>query len=544
MWTTAMASGASLCVLLCLIGKTHGVLTISPSTLPENAGIATIAVTTSLGPPSLWLFLYETLNGTAVAGTDFTLVQSGTASPYVTSLETITIDIEIKDDSFYDPGETFTLFISHVSAPGEKPINITISIIDNEDPVSYHCARLGQNCSQGICDPDTGVCACPPDYQSADCSINSSSLVSSGCPGCVNGTCIVNDNGDEVCRCQPGHAGAMCDKPAYYHECSAESFSVCITPFPIYNFVGDVYVMGKRNVSGCNLTIAPAAPDPGDGIVDWCQGYGASIPYDGTCGALINDDGSQFVLKLVVQYSDVPEPRDEEVVLTCDGGLGPPGSVQVFTANYVPGRLYLVKPNHNPITEPLNLGEDFVGCVTVSDVKAFDVVLIHRVVIHNNQLGTSREEMVIYVDGCVPQKAKTLLVTGPQWTADSGKQTMCFRVETFYFDSYDVSQSSPSLGVTAHVSVHARDTGINVLTCGGRRKRMLESFDEEVLNAVVYLANRDTNVTESPPTASNDSRNWLVSALICVGAVAVVMTVIVVVFTVSYVRRHFGKNTK
>ncbi|XP_071101823.1 uncharacterized protein [Haliotis cracherodii] len=223
------------------------------------------------------------------------------------------------NDLIEEPSEVFTVVIT---GPYLKDnITVYVTIKDDDTPDPFHCGRgksqpclNNGTCIDDGCRPTYGYCDCTSGFSGVNCGIDDT--LSPCNQACVNGTCV---NG--ACICDPGFAGELCDKNAYYHQCNPTNFSVCITPFSLDTFSGVVYVKNFQNVSECNLTLAPSPADPSDGIVDWCKGYAAAIPYNGTCGELgptVDGNYTSYELSLLVQYtSGIKSCTDEKVTFTC-----------------------------------------------------------------------------------------------------------------------------------------------------------------------------------------------------------------------------------
>ena len=96
----------------------------------ENAGIATITVTVSSPYPMYVTVDYNTVNGTAIAGTDYTAT-SGTLAfdPGETSA---TFEVSILDDSLDQADHDFNVVLSNPGLPLGTPSEAVVTIVDND----------------------------------------------------------------------------------------------------------------------------------------------------------------------------------------------------------------------------------------------------------------------------------------------------------------------------------------------------------------------------------------------------------------------------
>ncbi|RYX78251.1 tandem-95 repeat protein, partial [bacterium] len=115
---------------------------VSISTTPvinENAGMATFTVTLSAAVQSAFTVDYTTVNGTAVAGLDFT-ARANTLTFPAGSLAgaTLTFTVPINDDNLVEPTEDFSAAISNVRGAAVTIATATanVSITDNDTAVA------------------------------------------------------------------------------------------------------------------------------------------------------------------------------------------------------------------------------------------------------------------------------------------------------------------------------------------------------------------------------------------------------------------------
>jgi len=121
-------------------GTTSVAFATASSSVMENAGSMTVnvALTTSDGNPSSSAVSvnYETADGSAIAGSDYTFA-SGTVNFPAGSPNgsTQTIEVPILDDPFTEPSETFTITLSNpVGGSLGSPSTHTVTINDNDSP--------------------------------------------------------------------------------------------------------------------------------------------------------------------------------------------------------------------------------------------------------------------------------------------------------------------------------------------------------------------------------------------------------------------------
>ncbi|XP_071101330.1 uncharacterized protein [Haliotis cracherodii] len=113
------------------INNAEGTITVSPVTVDEEAGTATVTVHNDLAQPAgAWGFTWETADGTAIAGSDFIAVLARNEI-VIWPTDTIDLSISIVDDNDFDPGETFTVALTAFFG-AEPNRNVVVTITDNE----------------------------------------------------------------------------------------------------------------------------------------------------------------------------------------------------------------------------------------------------------------------------------------------------------------------------------------------------------------------------------------------------------------------------
>ncbi|XP_067687042.1 uncharacterized protein [Haliotis asinina] len=504
--------------------------------------------------------------GTASVGTDFThfgLWLNVTFAENVTSVTTTLASVI--NDLLEEPTEEFTIFIT--GAEISNNITVVVTINDNDAPDSFHCGRgKSQPClNNGTCINDgclsnTGFCNCTSGFEGVNCGIDASLNASTCSTPCVNGTCV---NG--TCICDPGFAGDICDKSAYFHQCSPTNFSVCITPFSIDTFCGDIYVENFRNVSACNLTLAPTVADPSDGIVDWCKGYAAVIPYNGTCGELgpsISGNVTSYVLDLYVQYTrDIRQCTDERVIFTCEfnnnslevshkfdvdsqSGSNDAGSSRRRTGQLVPADMDATARNGSPLPSILTLGTDVKITLSVQNVPGYVGIIIHSISVHNYRPGLDKRSLPLYDHGCAPQLYRGILIRPPYFSPAGQKQTICFIFRLFVFE-HDRGLSNPVLVLKVRFKVFRYAASAVMPVCGGRRKRQAEDGDLTLSRTFkVTIEENGVQTVVKGEISTSGSKTWMVPAVIGIGCVAIAVAVIAIFFGVIITRRRRRSNVK
>jgi len=119
-------------------GGTPGaiVFTSSTYTVGEGGGTAHLNVTRSGGSDGSISATFNTSDGTATAGSDYTAVTGYTVTYADGEMGDKTIDIPISEDMVYEGDETINLSLSSTSVNLSVvgPLNATLTIIDNETP--------------------------------------------------------------------------------------------------------------------------------------------------------------------------------------------------------------------------------------------------------------------------------------------------------------------------------------------------------------------------------------------------------------------------
>jgi len=140
--TLSNASGAGLgspssaTVTISANDNPAGILQFSSSTysVNENGGSVTLTVTRSGGSLGAASVQYATSDGTAIAGSDYTL-KSGTLSWSDGESSSKTITVSITDDSAQEENEIFTVTLSNASGASlGSPSSATVTISANDNP--------------------------------------------------------------------------------------------------------------------------------------------------------------------------------------------------------------------------------------------------------------------------------------------------------------------------------------------------------------------------------------------------------------------------
>ena len=107
-------------------------VSIADATVGEGDGTATLTVTLSASSTRDVTVSYNTADGTATAGADYTAVSNGMAT--ITAGATSTdITIAITDDTADDDGETFTVTLSNAANATIGTATATVAITDNDE---------------------------------------------------------------------------------------------------------------------------------------------------------------------------------------------------------------------------------------------------------------------------------------------------------------------------------------------------------------------------------------------------------------------------
>jgi hypothetical protein len=106
-------------------------LSIAPTyTVNESAGKVTLTVTLSSPSTSVVSVAYATANGSALAGSDYTLANGTLQFPAGSTSQTI--DVPILDDSILEGSESFVVNLSNPNGATISVGQSTVNIIDNE----------------------------------------------------------------------------------------------------------------------------------------------------------------------------------------------------------------------------------------------------------------------------------------------------------------------------------------------------------------------------------------------------------------------------
>ncbi|XP_067687041.1 EGF-like domain-containing protein 2 [Haliotis asinina] len=540
-----------------------------PVSVREGSSNVSVTFTLESAAPYAFNATVSTMDGTAEAPADYAAVTDYHVSVAAGDTSIVLTDlVYINDDSLAEPSENFSVVIYSVDL--SKNYSVEVTIDDDDTPVNSHCKREGQNClNNGTCDEGTGVCACPATHTGPNCA-HALTELAMPCDNstCVNGYCITGPPAS--CVCNPGYAGEQCDKKAYYHQCNNNNISVCITPFSVSTFAGNIFVSGMRNTPGCTLTLAPNVSVPGDGIPDFCMGYAGIFEYNGTCGVLgpvAEGSGEKYVLVLDVRYSaGIFRPAfDEVVTFTCvfnsaavvvqspaqviSGGssTGGGGTKNGGSSSFVPATQVVASANGQAIQGPVTSGDKLSTCVSVNGLDNFNGIIIKNITINNNRTGSDRRERVVYVNGCDVSGAG-LVSTLPAYNPSSERHTLCFMLETFTFE-HDRGLTNPALAIVSTVQVFELASNAIQPVCPGRRKRSAETTpeegtgnsQEEQLTTVVYLTHSKT----LPRTTAQETacaQEWLMPAMIGLGIVTITMAVVIIILVYTVIRQFKQKQ--
>lgn len=109
-------------------------ISITDVSVNENTGTATFTAThTGISTGGSFMINYQTVDGTATAGTDYTGIPSGTLNFNGTVGDTEQITVTITDDSFYESDETYTVqFTGTSDASVDITDTATGTIVDDE----------------------------------------------------------------------------------------------------------------------------------------------------------------------------------------------------------------------------------------------------------------------------------------------------------------------------------------------------------------------------------------------------------------------------
>ncbi|XP_046357659.2 uncharacterized protein LOC124135969 isoform X2 [Haliotis rufescens] len=510
-------------------------------------------------------FQLHIVAGTAVAGTDFAHFGLWITITFAENVTRLTRELaSVINDLVEEPSEVFTVFITGDEITNN--ITVTVTINDNDAPDPFHCGRgKSQPClNNGTCINEgclgtTGYCNCSPEFTGVNCGIERSTITTNCSQACANGTCV-----DGTCICDPGFAGDICDKAAYFHQCNPTNFSVCITPFSLDTFCGDVFVLRFQNVFECNLTLAPTQADPSDGIVDWCKGYGAAIPYNGTCGELgpsFSGNVTSYELELYVQYTrDLRQCTDEKVTFTCQfnnnslevtHNIAVEGqsssdetSFQRGTGQLVPANMDATARDGSPLPSLLTLGTDVKISLSVQNIPGHEGIIIFSITVHNNRPGTDKRSLTLYNEGCAPQVYRGILIVPPYFSPAGQKHTVCFVFRLFVFE-HDLSLSNPVLALKVRFRIFSSATSAVMPTCSGRRKRQAVEGDltmSRTFKITIEENGVQTVVKENVETSG--SKTWMVPAVVGIGSVAIAVAVIAIFMGVIITRRRRKSNMK
>ncbi|XP_046357697.1 uncharacterized protein LOC124136007 [Haliotis rufescens] len=125
----------ALCVLGLCVPHVRGGITVTPTTVGEDTTTHVITVTRDPPYTSELTFQYETMDQTAIAGSDYTAIGT-TPSSIAMDSASITFTVSITSDTVVDPDETFLLKFSLFS-DATPAFDTTVTITDDEvAPVS------------------------------------------------------------------------------------------------------------------------------------------------------------------------------------------------------------------------------------------------------------------------------------------------------------------------------------------------------------------------------------------------------------------------
>ena len=132
------------------IGTPASTLEVSDVTVNESDGSADFVVSLSETAGSNVTFDYTTVNGTAVAGEDYTTTSATGVTILAGNLSTI-VSVPITDDSADEPDETFDLVVSNVDGAIGADGTGTATIMDN-DPTQLSVSDVTVNENDGTVD--------------------------------------------------------------------------------------------------------------------------------------------------------------------------------------------------------------------------------------------------------------------------------------------------------------------------------------------------------------------------------------------------------
>ncbi|WP_412468438.1 Calx-beta domain-containing protein [Pedobacter sp. KLB.chiD] len=125
--------------------------TVRISTTPvlnENAGTATFTVTLNAAVQNAFTVDYNTINGTAIAGLDYTATTGTLTFPANSPAgATLTFIVPVEDDNLVEPSETFSATLSNLSNPlvGITMGTSTVTITDNDSAIASIAPGINGN---------------------------------------------------------------------------------------------------------------------------------------------------------------------------------------------------------------------------------------------------------------------------------------------------------------------------------------------------------------------------------------------------------------
>jgi hypothetical protein len=125
-------------------GMTLPALSVSSPPVNENAGPAIFTISLSQTSATAVTGYYSTSNGTALAGSDYTAVNS-TSFTIPSGTLSISVPVAISNDAISENTKTFTLFISNVSNATISNATGTCTINDDDATGSSYWNPLGSN---------------------------------------------------------------------------------------------------------------------------------------------------------------------------------------------------------------------------------------------------------------------------------------------------------------------------------------------------------------------------------------------------------------
>ena len=136
-----------MCVVVTIIEDDTAVLTIEDQDAMENAGTMVFTVALSVQSSDVVRVTYQTSNGTATAGEDYTAV-SATTLTFAAGMTEEAITVTLTDDAIDEEDETFTVSLSNVANATIGDASATGTIQDDDDPPVLSLTPATQSVSE------------------------------------------------------------------------------------------------------------------------------------------------------------------------------------------------------------------------------------------------------------------------------------------------------------------------------------------------------------------------------------------------------------